>query len=97
MTPRTGIVIVQSGNRIKPEQTPEIGQLVVNTATEPVLERRFDAAGEAGVAQRQRKFVVQLGYARQRCWIMVSACSRGWACHARDCQNEHDSQDASDS
>jgi len=32
MTPRTGIVIVQSGNRIKPEQTPEIGQLVVNTA-----------------------------------------------------------------
>ena len=59
-----GVVVVQAGDGVEPEQAAEVGQLRVDAAAQAALEGGLDAAGEAGLAQRGDQARVEGGIGR---------------------------------
>ena len=71
-----GVVVVETGQRVEPEQPPQVGQLVIDVATEPAFQRRFDATGEAGIQENRFQLLIQRGVALR----VAAILSKGGGC-----------------
>jgi hypothetical protein len=60
MTASAGVVAAERGDFVEEEQTPEVGELAVDRASEPRLECGFDRAGEAGASKRRCQLGIQV-------------------------------------
>jgi hypothetical protein len=65
MTACTRVVIIQASDGVEPEQTPKVGQLMVYLTTDPLFERGFDSAREAGVLKGYPQFSIQRARAQK--------------------------------
>src|SRR5690606_13492847 len=55
------IVVVQSLNRIEPEQASDVGESAIEAAAQPLLEGLLDAAGEPELRETTAECDVELG------------------------------------
>src|SRR5262249_14685523 len=47
VTARAIVVVIQPGDRVKKEKSPEVGQLIIDVMADSLFQRRGDSAGEA--------------------------------------------------
>ena len=70
VTAGAGVVVVQTGDGVEPEQPSEIGQLTIQTMAHPGFKCRLDAARKARLAKNHCQLLIQLADAWRFSWIL---------------------------
>ena len=89
----TVVVVVKTGNGIEKEQAPGVGELMVDTAPEPLLQCGFDSAGEAVSCDYCLECVIEkTALATSMQYLCGQPCDQGeregqlWSAHVHSCR-----------